>query len=271
MNRQNKVLLIVIDGCRPDGLEVAETPVLDELMETGSFSMTAQTTYPALTLPCHFSLVSGQKPIGHNVQTNTGQPSISPETLSIFQLAKYRGLTTAIFYSWEHLRNLAPPGVLDLSLMINVINNPVDQQDRLIVDSALPHIQNLLPDLCFVYLEGTDIAGHEYGWMSEEYIQAIERADHAIGELVKGLEKVACRAQYNIIVTSDHGGVDRHHMERVPEVLTVPWIMQGPDIAIAKKLTRQLTICDIAPTIARLLNIPPYWEWQGSVATELLN
>ena len=36
--KENKVLIIGIDGCRPDALIAANTPSIDHLIENGSFS-----------------------------------------------------------------------------------------------------------------------------------------------------------------------------------------------------------------------------------------
>lgn len=264
----NKVLLIVIDGCRPDGIVKAATPSLDKIIAEGSHCFSGTTVTPSITLPAHFSIFSSRQPHAHNVVTNTGNPSRATDCPTIFEVAKYLGKTTGACYSWEHLRNLSPPGTLDWSLMIKTLDLGENSQDSTIAKHALPLLREFHPDFGFVYFEGADIAGHKYGWMSDEYLEAIEYADQAIGYLLAGLYEADIA--YNVFIVSDHGGLDTHHSERVSEVLTVPWISSGPVIRKQATFSVEPSVLDIAPTIAALLGIPVHWEWEGRVIEEIL-
>ncbi|MGE5248772.1 MAG: alkaline phosphatase family protein, partial [Bacteroidota bacterium] len=62
-----RVVIISIDGLRPDAIDKAPMPVLQELMRTGAYSLTAQTTIPSSTLPGHTSMLSGLCPSAHGV------------------------------------------------------------------------------------------------------------------------------------------------------------------------------------------------------------
>ena len=190
--------------------------------------------------------------------------------MTIFEVAKYNGLSTAAFYSWEHLRNLTPPSVLDQAVMIRTVDLDDDIQDKTIVEVSLPLILSTLPDFCFVFLEGVDIAGHKYGWMSEKYSRAVSRADQAIGKLLENLIDADGDSSYNILIVSDHGGSGMHHADSSPEVLTIPWIAVGPAIQQDHLIEHQLSVLDIAPTIASLLKIPAHREWQGNVIEEMM-
>ena len=50
------VIMIVLDGCRPDGLQNARVPNIDWIMENGAYTLKAQTILPPLhflvTCPC---------------------------------------------------------------------------------------------------------------------------------------------------------------------------------------------------------------------------
>lgn len=268
---KSKVILIVIDGCRPDGIQKATTPTLDRLLVKGSHSFNAKTVTPSLTLPAHLSIFSSRNPIGHNVLTNTGRPEISPDIKTILELAKYNGLSTAAFYSWEHLRNLAPPGVLDQSSLINTLILDETIRDRTIVETAAPRICRSAPDCCFIYLEGVDISGHEYGWMSEEYLSAINRADSAIEILLEALTESDLLDSYTILIVSDHGGSGTHHAEPVPEVMLVPWIAFGPPVKENFCIPNEMSVLDVTPTLAWLLDVAPHWEWEGRAIKEMLD
>lgn len=47
-----KVVLILVDGMRPDSLEKAGHPFIEEMKAKGSSTLEAQTVMPSVTLPC---------------------------------------------------------------------------------------------------------------------------------------------------------------------------------------------------------------------------
>ena len=46
-----KVILISIDGMRPDGLMACGNPFVQELLKLGSYTLDARTVFPSVTLP----------------------------------------------------------------------------------------------------------------------------------------------------------------------------------------------------------------------------
>ena len=262
-----KTILVIIDGCRSDGLEQAKTPNIDYMIENGAHTLNAGTVTPPITLPVHFSIFTSLKPIAHNVLTNTGSPAPSSDARSIIDVAKDFGKKTAAFYSWEHFRNLSAPGSLDHSHFIK--SSSVENCDIEIAQAAAAYLNSNCPDFCFVYFEGTDLAGHKAGWMSREYLDAIEMADTALGIILDELERTNLSDCYNIILHSDHGGINRHHMENTQEVMTIPWIAFGPGVRPKHKITESVNIIDTAPTLAVLMDMPVHHTWQGRAITEV--
>lgn len=258
----NKTILIIIDGLRPDALVRANTPSIDRMIECGSHTLTAQTVAPSITLPAHFSIFTSMLPIEHGVVTNTSSPQASSTSRGIIDVAKDYGKKTAAFYSWEHLRKLSEPDSLDHSFFINSYSE--NNLDLSIAQAASGYLKICQPDFCFVYLEGVDIAGHEYGFMSDEYINTVGVADMAVGIILKEAD------QYNVILHSDHGGIGSHHMENVPEVMTVPWIAYGPKVKKDYKIISKVSIIDTSPTFAELMGIKPHRTWRGKILSEIL-
>jgi predicted AlkP superfamily pyrophosphatase or phosphodiesterase len=262
-----KAILILIDGCRGDALEQASTPTIDEMIDSGAHTFQAHTVTPSFTLPVHFSIFTSLSPLDHGVLTNTGRPDPSPSAHSIIDVVKYHKKTTAAFYSWEHLRNLSVPGSLDYAFYINTAQR--ENGDLEIAEVAADILKAAQPDFCFVYLEWTDIAGHAYGWMSKQYMDAIERADRALGLIMKKLESSDLLGAYNIIVLSDHGGIGTHHEKEVPEVMSVPWIAVGPSIKQGYTIEEEISVLDTAPTLAGLLGLYSHHTWKGKKITEI--
>jgi predicted AlkP superfamily pyrophosphatase or phosphodiesterase len=264
-----KVILVVIDGCRPDALDAASTPVIDRLIASGASTMSARTVEPSITLPAHFSLFTSLNPRDHNVTTNTGNPSPSSTACSIFEAVKNQQLKTAAVYSWELLRNLAPPNALHTSFYLDT--HQTGHTDLDITENAARMLTQQQPDFCFLYLEGVDQAGHEHGWMSSPYLAAVEQADAAVGKLMEALETAGLQNEYAILMQSDHGGQDHHHLEPTDMVMTIFWLVCGPGIRPGHRIESTISILDTAPTIARLLDLPPHYSWIGRAPHEIFN
>ena len=71
---QNKVLMILCDGLRPDAVTECKHPFAEKLMSTVRYNPHAQTVFPSWTLPCHFSLFTSRTPDEHGVFGNTYVP-----------------------------------------------------------------------------------------------------------------------------------------------------------------------------------------------------
>lgn len=263
----NRTLLVIIDGLRSDALEKAYTPTLDYLINNGSYSYNVKTVKPSITLPSHFSIFTSLEPYSHGVLTNNSLPSMSVAAQSLFYHVKSQSGTVSAFYSWEHLRNLAMPGTMDYSFFQR-INHEKDLV--ILASSALFHIINQKPNFCFLYFEWTDIIGHKYGWMSSEYLKALESTDHALGVIVDSRRWLLEQEGFNIVVSSDHGGKEKHHIEDSPEVNAVPFIACGGNIRKNFKIEEDINLLDLAPTIAMLLNISPHFAWQGKEISQII-
>jgi predicted AlkP superfamily pyrophosphatase or phosphodiesterase len=165
-------------------------------------------------------------------------------------------LRCAFFHNWEPLRDLNRPGSLVFSYFRDNLDD-VPGGDLVIAGEAARCIKNEQPDFTFVYLGTLDIAGHDHGWMSADYIACLEALDGAVDLLLSTLSPSA-----TALVTADHGGHGRHHGSDLPEDMTVPLFLAGPGIRQNYEITSPVSILDVAPTLARVMALaaPPGWE-----------
>src|SRR6476620_6981836 len=121
MSSATSVILFSIDGMRPDGLQQAETPNIDQLISNGAHTLAATTVTPPITLPSHTSMFRGVPPERHGITANQWAPMARPLP-SIFEVVHAAGRKTASFYNWEEVRDLSGPGALDYAFFYGVRN-----------------------------------------------------------------------------------------------------------------------------------------------------
>lgn len=252
----SKVVLVMTDGMRPDALERAHTPAFAELMHRGSYTLSAQSVVPSITLPCHMSLFHSLPPERHNVLTNTYTPMARPVP-GLFEVLKAAGKRSAKFFSWEPLRDVSRPGSVSVSQLIAYENNP-EVSDVRVLETALPYLRSAEHDFTFLYFGSVDEVGHLAGWMSERYLQQVEQVD---GLLARALEAISSNTY--VMVMSDHGGRWRMHGSDHPEEMTIPFFVMGEGIPAGKPIQQSVSLLEVAPTITRLMGLSPDPGWEG--------
>ncbi|NJN82567.1 MAG: hypothetical protein HC802_10055 [Caldilineaceae bacterium] len=253
-------VLIMVDGLRPDALASVNTPHLQKLQDRGASTLQARSVMPSITLPCHTSIFHSVPPQRHGIVTNTWQPMARPLPGLLEQL-KASDRRSHFYYNWEQLRDLNRPGMLEFAYFRD--NCYVRDGDLLIADVAAKGLAAERPDFAFVYLGTVDVAGHDHGWMSDEYLAQIELVDGAIG-----LVSDALTPADTVLLQADHGGHDRTHGTDAPEDMTIPWMIAGPGIRVGHVLQDPVSLLDTAPTLARVLNVSVHEQWEGRCIDE---
>ena len=249
-----KVLLILVDGMRPDALPPIQKA--KEIMGSSRYTMEAKTVFPSVTLPCHMSLFHSVDPARHGITTNLYTPPVRPVN-GICEVLLNAGKGSAFFYNWEEIRDLARPNSLDFAYFCKGRKFGYDVANDRVTDAAISYLNENDTDFAFVYMGYTDAAGHNHGWMSEQYIKAMENSWNNIARLIDGVSE-----DYAIIITADHGGHDRAHGSDLPEDMTIPMIVTYKGQVKELDLT-DANIKDIAPTVTQLLGVAPDSQWEG--------
>ena len=252
---RKKVILISIDGMRPDGFLKCGSPNIGKIIEKSTYSLKAATVFPSVTFPCHFSLFHGVEPSRHGILTNVYVPQVRP-VKGLFEKIAEAGGVSSFFYGWEPLRDVASPGALKYARYVNAYAE--ESADTILTDSAIKLLENRDIDFCFLYMVDTDEkGGHDFGWMSEEYLR---RVKIAVDNAYRVIEKFGDR--YDVIITADHGGHDRMHGTDAKEDMTIPIFCIGKEFEKNREIS-DLSILDIAPTVCELFGLDAEREWQG--------
>jgi len=251
-----KVLLILVDGMRPDSLDICGHPFIRKMKEAGCYTAEAQTVMPSVTLPCHMSLFHSVPPDRHGILTNTYTPQVRPIN-GLFEQLRQSKKSCGFFYNWGELRDLAKPDSIACGYYVSGHIYTYKTANEQITNEAIQYINDSNPDFTFVYLGYTDEAGHAYGWMSDEYIQSVYESWDCIEKIVSSISD-----DYTIIITADHGGHNRSHGSDRPEDMTIPLFIKGKGVSPATEL-KNANIIDIAPTVTKLLGVEAADEWEG--------
>src|SRR5687767_289480 len=154
------VVVVSVDGLRPDAITTYGASTLQRLMREGSYTLSGRTIDPSKTLPSHTSMLTGQLPERHGVLWNnvaTAEAS-TIDVPNVFGLARARGYTTAAFFSKAKFQPLQVEGTLDYSQAPGGLFGRWTGQ-RTVTDVAR-YLEAGRPNLLFVHLSDPDAAGH---------------------------------------------------------------------------------------------------------------
>lgn len=217
------LILISIDGFRADYLDRGVSPNLSALAAGGVRAERMIPSYPSITFPNHYTLVTGLYPDHHGIVNNTFEdPTMANpsggtagaatftmaskeegwwnEATPIWITAEEHGMHTGVLFWpgaetphhgvrpshwWPY--SSAIPAAARVDEVLGWLDLPADRRPRFLA----------------LYFEPVDGAGHEFGPDSPEVNQAVAQVDGVVGQLVAGLKARGLAA--NLIVVADHG------------------------------------------------------------------
>jgi predicted AlkP superfamily pyrophosphatase or phosphodiesterase len=217
------LILISIDGYRTDYFDRGLTPTLAALAADGvRAAQGIRPSFPSLTFPNHYTLVTGLYPDHHGIVDNTmDDPRINPDshfTMSnyaavsdprwwseakpLWVTAKEQGLRTATMFwpgseaavagvrpdHWAHFDAALKPD-RRVDIVLDWLDEPPEKR----------------PEFITLYFDAVDHQGHWYGPDSPEVNQALRDTDTAIARLLDGLKSRGLLDRTNVVVLADHG------------------------------------------------------------------
>jgi predicted AlkP superfamily pyrophosphatase or phosphodiesterase len=263
-----RVIIVVLDGLRPDAIDAFGLSNLRGLIHTGAATLDAQTVAPSLTWPAITSLMTGLHPETHGILADSvhlprprARLTPLPDVLarhgypsSAFMGAipsLYRGIASRIAKGLGFAEARFAGG--NAGEIVGVARSTLRIQRR---------------GLIFLHLPDADRAGHDHGWMSDKYADAARGVDTALGSVLT--ETRAHADPHTVLVAlADHGGGgvrNDHHEDPHPVNATIPLAMAGG--AIARVTLDGVGLIDIPPTALWLLGIMPPEEYVGRPLVE---
>lgn len=277
-----RVLVIGIDGCRPDAVEAAETPNIDALAKDGTWFEGTDIRQPVRTDdantisgPGWSNLLTGVWPDKHGVLDNKFTSPHYDRFPHFFARIKEArpDAFTASYSTWPPIARIITRSADDVQ------NFPADDPKDLkgyiegdieATSATINCLKSKDPTCIVLYLGQVDETGHKFGFHPTipEYITAIERVDAHIGDVlatVKDRSK-ARNEDWLILVCTDHGGAGTDHGDghNNPEIRRTYMIVSG-NAAAKGRSTEQTWQVDVVPTALKHLGIEikPEWELDG--------
>ena len=211
------VILISADGFRNDYAKKYDAKNLLALSATGVTSEAMNPSFPSITFPNHYTLVTGLTPPHHGL---VGNSMYNRETGERYSLGNKKAVTNPNWYGGTPIWNLAEENKMlsacyywpGSEAPINNIyptysyayseKSPIDYRIQQVVDwLELPAEKR--PHIITFYFPEVDHAGHSFGPDSKETEEAVHFVDESVKKLNDAVTKTGLNV--NFVFVSDHG------------------------------------------------------------------
>jgi predicted AlkP superfamily pyrophosphatase or phosphodiesterase len=217
-HRPAALLLVSVDGLRPADVNATAMPALSALGDANVRADGMRPSFPALTFPNHYALVTGLRPDRHGIVHN----SMADAALGTFRTSDRTAVETGGWWggvpAWVSVQRAGlrsatmfwPGSEADIDGVRPWQWRPYQDGTRA-ADSVSQVLQWLAlparerPRFVTMYLDQVDEASHDHGPDSAQAATARREVDAAIAQLLRGLRETGQADTVNLLVVSDHG------------------------------------------------------------------
>ena len=228
------VILISADGFRSDYTKKYNAKNLLKIAETGVSANALIPSFPTITFPNHWSLITGLYPAHHGLIDNFFYDYKKQE---FYKMSSQENAEDGTWYGGTPLWSLAEKqGTLSASMMwvgsasdaggirptyyyhYHEKFSPDEKVEKVIDWLQLP--EDRRPHFISLYFPEVDGAGHRFGPDSPEAEKSVHLVDDAVGLLIKKVNELGLK-NVNFIFVADHGmvKVDVENPLEIPEIL----------------------------------------------------
>lgn len=222
-DRRPLVILVSIDGLPASMLGDGTLPTLDRVAADGVRAQWMTSSFPTMTFPNHYTLVTGLRPDRHGIVHN----DMLDPALGVFRsksesakdgrwwggepiwatLQRQGGSAAIMFWpgSEAEIAGQRP----HMYRKFDKTLSPAVRMEQVLAWTDLPPAQR--PQLMLVYFDQYDIAAHHGGTYAPAALAALREIDGALAMLDTGLRARGLHGQTDLIVLSDHGMADVPH------------------------------------------------------------
>lgn len=260
------VIILIVDGLRPDVLLLANAPALHAMVHGGAYTFWARTTDVAVTLPSCTSMLTGVSPTKHGVIWNVDLPvfkHVYPNVPTVLEMATRAGYVTAMVAGKSKFTTLCKPGTVTHV----AVPAATKISDAEVSTEAVKIFEQFRPALMCIHFPDVDAAGHAKGWVSPEQLAQVAITDGQIAQVFAALDRTGLRASTAVLLSADHGGAGKSHGAGDMRSRHIPWVVVGPGVKPGYDLTQdaklQVNTEDTCATVCWLLGLPQQAYFDG--------
>jgi hypothetical protein len=249
--RAKRVYVIVIDGANRERMWQAAPPTLERLAREGTEYLGVEPAYPARTVVCFSSMLTGAAPEEHGMRSNFA-PRLGVRVESIFDVLERHGRRGRLV-GIAHL--LDPFGEEVVRSVTSV--QPTGEIDGSLTAAARAVVEEEDPDLLVLQLLAADQLGHVRGVRNPEYLEQIAATDRHVGDFLAFLGERGKLDGATVILMADHGqgrGIGGHgHLDWGER--PVPFVVWGEGAVPGTVSREPRSVAELATTLAELLGV----------------
>ena len=136
-------------------------------------------------------------------------------------------------------------------------------------DMACEYIMQKKPVLSAFCFDNPDHVGHGDGHDTPAYYAKLKELDGYVGRIVDAIKEAGIYENSIIIVTADHGGINKGHGGKTMEEMETPFIIAGKNIKKGGAFEESMMQFDCASTIASVFNLEQPQVWIGRPMTQV--
>lgn len=262
-SRVERVVVVVMDGLRPDAVTKFALPNVLRLARNGACTFGGTTVRPSVTAAAMASLLTGADPSHHGLQSDRFHlPRSRGRLHPLAHELRTRGLPSSAFTG--HIPWLMRPVAAKLARVLGFDSWRFRGHTAIeVLATARLTLRQQRRGLIVLHWADADRAGHEAGWMTPSYENATRVVDTALGLLMRVVDLTDPRTL--LVVLADHGGggrARRRHDSDHPADRTIPIIFGGGGVRPGA-LSPSTRLVDVPATILGVMDIPVPESYAG--------
>ncbi len=246
-----RVYVIVVDGLNRQRLWQSDAPAMDRLARDGTEYLAVQPAYPARTVVCFSSMLTGAAPREHGMRSNFA-PRLGVRRESIFDVLERHGRRGRLV----GIAHLLDPFGEQVVRSVTAVQ-PTARIDHSLEAAARQVVEEEDPDLLVLQLLAADQLGHVRGTRSPEYLDQIAETDRHVDGFLRWLDARGKLDDATVVLMADHGqgrGIGGHgHLDWGES--PVPFAVWGAGAVPGAVSAEPRSVLELAHTIAALLGV----------------
>ena len=263
------VVLIGLDGWGAYSVPKAhDIPNIKYFMDNGCYTLTDRAVLPSASAINWASMFMGVPTEMHGyTQWNSQHPEIPSSVTNsrgiaptIFSVVREQmpNAETGCLYEWDGVKHVVD--TLTINYVAQACNYEKDPME--LSRMASDYIKAKKPQFVAVCFGQVDETGHAVGHDTPEYYATLASVDRQIGTIVEAIKVAGMWDDTIVILTSDHGGINKGHGGKTMLEMQIPFIVWGKGVKKGGRIVETMMQYDCAATIAEVLGLkcPPSWR-----------